>query len=266
MGCTASNVNGSNHQKRPSSAKVQPVRSSLRLSNKDTAIQDRRLSNSISSDNEEYLDPNSLTTKDPLLLFRKWFEEAQYSEGVHLATSMTLGTCSKKGIPSSRIVGVKGFDSEGFKIATNKYSRKALDMMEVPHASLMFYWEPMNRMVRIDGPVDLLTEEQAVEIWKSLPRAAQLIHYASDQDKYLSSRQDFIDRRRRLENEFGDSTPIPKNPDWVAFNVRPEKWEFYQVSSDLPDRLLFTKENDATIDGVFCQARTNDWLIFRLSP
>lgn len=95
MGCTASNVNSGNHQKRPSSAKVQPVRSSLRLSNKDTAVHDRRFSNSVSSNNEEYLDLNTLPTKDPLLLFRKWFEEAQYSEGVHLATSMTLGTCSK---------------------------------------------------------------------------------------------------------------------------------------------------------------------------
>lgn len=89
-------------------------------------------------------------------------------------------------------------------------------MIEVPFASLMFYWEPMNRMVRIDGPTELLGEEQAVEIWKSLPRSAQLIHFSSDQDKFLSNRQDFIDKRKRLENEFGESTPIPKNPDWCV--------------------------------------------------
>ncbi|ELU12709.1 hypothetical protein CAPTEDRAFT_129800 [Capitella teleta] len=205
--------------------------------------------------------------KEPLALFQKWFEEAQYSDGIHLATSMTLATASKAGRPSSRIVGVKGFDKSGFKIATNKNSRKAKDMDENPFASLMFYWESMNRMVRIDGPVEKLDTKATSDIWKGFPRAAQLTHSASKQDDILPDKSTLVQKKAELTQQYADSTPIPPNPEWCAYNLIPDWWEFYQVVTDLPDRIIFRKpEAGETPDGKALHQGDEGWILERVYP
>ncbi|KAI0233565.1 Pyridoxine-5'-phosphate oxidase [Lamellibrachia satsuma] len=210
--------------------------------------------------------PN-LPSKDPLTLFQKWFEEAQYNDSIRLATSMILATSSKDGRPSIRIVGVKGFDKTGFQILTNQNSKKAKDLKENPYASIMFYWEPMDRMVRVEVRGSRLPDEEAERMWRGFPLAAQLVHSSSHQDEVIASREVVLKQKEEVSGKYQDDDGIPMNPDWCAFTLVPYRYEFYQVATDMPDRIIFRRpEAGDTPDGTILHRGDDGWLIEVLSP
>lgn len=218
------------------------------------------------SEINESLDVRSLPSTDPLLFFGKWYEQAKENDGVKLVNSATLSTSSRSGRTSSRIVGVKGFDRCGFKIATNCNSLKAKNMEENCFASLLYYWEPLGRMVRIDGRVVKSPDDEMDRIWKGFSRDAQYLHTASHQDEVITSSEEVLTRIKELKQKYGEWKPIPTNPEWVAYCLIPEVWEFYQVGEFI-DRVVFrlTRPGEHP-DDVRLHKGRDDWVFEILSP
>ncbi|VDP19488.1 unnamed protein product [Schistosoma margrebowiei] len=157
----------------------------------------------------------NLKYKDPLLLFKSWFEEAIECENVFEPNAMALATCSKQCIPSVRFVLLKELDENGFHFFTNYNSRKAQELDSNPHASLVFYWEPLKRQVRVEGVVSRASEEENEEYFQSRPKASQISATVSSQSEPIPCRE-FLDKKYvELENEYAAREKLPKPSNWL---------------------------------------------------
>ncbi|XP_033104155.1 pyridoxine-5'-phosphate oxidase-like isoform X2 [Anneissia japonica] len=139
------------------------------------------------SEHEAFLESH-LTSKDPIQQFDTWFKEACKNDKIGEANAMTIATASKEGRPSARMVLLKGYSREGFKFFTNFKSRKGQELTENPFACLVFYWEPLNKQVRIDGQVKRLSEEESTQYFNSRPRSSQIGSIVSNQSQPIPSR------------------------------------------------------------------------------
>jgi pyridoxamine 5'-phosphate oxidase len=205
-----------------------------------TEIQDRALA-------RDDLDP------DPLDLFARWFEEAR-AQGAFEADAVALATATRDGVPSARMVLMKGFDQRGLAFFTNYGSRKAVELDENPRAALLFHWPELGRQVRIEGDVDRVERGESVAYARSRSRASQLSALASPQSRPVPDREWLERRVAELEREHADAE-IPVREDWGGYRLAPSAWEFWQHRPNrLHDRFRF--ERDAA-DG---------WTIERLGP
>ena len=176
--------------------------------------------------------PAFRTRADPLLLFQAWMAEAQRSEP-NDANAMTLATCTPAGLPSARMVLLKGADERGFVFYTNRDSRKGGDLLANPHAALLFHWKSLRRQVRIEGAVEDVADAEADAYFASRARVSRLGALASDQSRVLPERAELERRVAELDARYpGDSVPRP--PHWSGFRVVPQSIEFWQ---DMPFRL-----------------------------
>ena len=190
---------------------------------------------------------------DPFNQFGRWFEAAKPLQP--LAESMTLATSTPDGEVSARLVLLKGFDHRGFVFFTNYNSRKAAQLHENPRAALVFWWQPLDRQVRIEGAVVRTTEEESNAYFETRPRGSQLGAWASEQSKVLAGRGDLDARFEELEANYKDR-PIPRPPHWGGYRVIPILFEFWQGRDDrLHDRFAYRLRTDA-----------KDWVLERLSP
>jgi len=98
--------------------------------------------------------------KDPIQQFAEWFREAEAAVRVD-PNAMVLSTVGADGRPSSRVVLLKGFDDEGFVFYGNLESRKFRQLRSHPWAALNFHWKPLERLVRIEGRVTKVPDEDA---------------------------------------------------------------------------------------------------------
>ncbi|XP_035168909.1 pyridoxine-5'-phosphate oxidase [Oxyura jamaicensis] len=126
---------------------------------------------------------------------------------------MCLATCSRDGKPSARMVLLKGFGQDGFRFFTNRQSRKGRELDCNPFASLVFYWEPLHRQVRIEGSVQRLSEEESEQYFHSRPRSSQIGAVASRQSTVIPDREYLMKRNAELEEKYRDAT-VPKPEDW----------------------------------------------------
>lgn len=214
-------------------------------------------------------DIDDLASKDPFKQFESWFELARSHPRIEEANAMALATATKDGIPSVRMVLMKGYDHSGFQFYTNHGSRKSSEMKENPSCSIMFYWEPLKRSVRIEGKVERLSEEDSTVYFHSRPRTSQLGSSSSQQSTVVESRQSLKDRYEELVEEFKDEDKIIPKPDfWGGYLVKPSSFEFWQGQTNrLHDRLKFRlKKEDETIDPKCTHEATDGWVIERLSP
>lgn len=161
---------------------------------------------------------------DPIEIFRDLYARALRACAEPDAT--VLSTVDADGRPSGRFVLVKAFDRRGFVFYTNLNSRKARALAANPHASLCFYWAPIEKQVRIDGSVERVSDEEADAYFSTRPRESQLGAWASDQSAMLDSRASLERRVADVRKRF-DGGSVPRPSFWSGFRLVPEAIEFW---------------------------------------
>jgi pyridoxamine 5'-phosphate oxidase len=190
---------------------------------------------------------------DPIRQFSKWFDEAVAAK-VPEPNAMTVATADASGQATARILLLKGFDARGFVFYTNYQSRKGQELAANPRATLLFFWESLERQVRVEGNVQKTSREESEEYFHSRPRLAQIGAWVSRQDRVLSSRQELEEDAIKLAARFAVGT-IPLPDYWGGYRLAPTEMEFWQGRpSRLHDRLVYTRQPNGS------------WIIRRLSP
>jgi len=161
----------------------------------------------------------------PLSRFHRWFREAARA-GVEQPEAMALATADAHGRPSVRFVLLKQADENGFVFYTDSRSRKGKDLAENRYASAVFYWHPTGKQVRIAGPVEEVSAEEANRYWSTRPRPSQLAATASWQSARLLERAELVERWRELRRRFRGKA-IPRPPQWIGYRIVPEIIEFW---------------------------------------
>jgi pyridoxamine 5'-phosphate oxidase len=189
---------------------------------------------------------------DPLVLFRRWFREAQ-RKGSPQPDAITLATADAQGAPSARMVLFKGMGKEGFLFYSNYGSRKGRDLASNRQAALVFYWPATGHQVRVSGRVSRLARAASAAYFHSRPRGAQLSALASRQSRVVPSRAVLEKAVAELDLLYPKTVPLP--PDWGGYALRPDWIEFWEHRADrLHDRLRYVRK------------RGGGWRLERLAP
>jgi pyridoxamine 5'-phosphate oxidase len=180
---------------------------------------------------------------DPFALFAAWMAEASAKE-INDPNAMTLATATAGGVPSARIVLLKGVDPRGFVFYTNTRSRKGAELTENPAAALLFHWKTLQRQIRIEGRVEHVTDAEADTYYASRPRISRLGAWASIQSRRLGERGELEARLKSYEAEY-PGEDIPRPPHWSGYRLLPDYLEFWQdMPFRLHDRTTFTRTAD----------------------
>ena len=190
---------------------------------------------------------------DPFEQFEKWFSDAIAAK-LDLPDAMTLATATPQGVPSARMVVLRGFDARGFCFYTDYESQKGKELAENPNAALVFYWRELDRQVRSTGTVEKMTAEESDAYFASRPLSSQLAVWTERQSLVITGREHLIEGYQQAEKTYAQDT-IPRPPHWGGYRLVPNMFEFWQgCPNRLHDRLYYTLQSDGA------------WEMTRLSP
>lgn len=197
---------------------------------------------------EDSVDP------DAIIQFDKWWQEATTSN-IDEVNAMTLATSSADGLPSARIVLLKGFSQKGFTFFTNYNSYKGLQLEENPRAALVFFWKELERQVRVIGVVQKVSAEESDAYFNSRPAGSRLGATVSPQSTVIESREWLENKYSEFEKKVTGTETIQRPDNWGGYIVKPVMIEFWQGRpSRLHDRLEYTLQENGK------------WKIERLAP
>ena len=196
----------------------------------------------------------SASAVDPMLQFDQWLKEAIASE-VPEPNAMTLATVSSDLRPSTRVVLIKGYDARGIVWFTNYASRKGQQLAGNPFAALQFHWVELERVVRIEGRVEKVSDAESDDYFNSRPLDSRIGAWASPQSQVIDGRGTLVANAAKYGAKFLLQPPRP--PHWGGYRLVPEQWEFWQGrKSRLHDRLRYRQD----------VATPNNWVRERLAP
>jgi pyridoxamine 5'-phosphate oxidase len=190
---------------------------------------------------------------DPVVQFGRWFDDAKAADLVE-PSAMTLATASAEGVPSARMVLLRGVDQRGFVFYTNYESRKAAELAANPRAALVFWWGELQRQIRVEGPVERTSQQESAAYFRTRPLGSRLSAWASPQSRVIPGRAVLDERVADLAAGHPDGD-IPLPPFWGGYRLVPEVVELWQGRPNrLHDRLRYTRAADGR------------WRIERLAP
>lgn len=193
----------------------------------------------------------SASEADPLRQFERWLSQALQA-GLPEPNAMTLATVGGDGRPSTRVVLIKGCDERGLVWYTNYHSRKGRELALQPYAALQFHWVELERVVRIEGRVDKVADDESDAYFASRPLDSRIGAWASPQSEVIASRSVLVANAARFAALHRLNPPRP--PHWGGYRLQPDCWEFWQGrKSRLHDRLRYRRE-------------APDWVRERLAP
>jgi pyridoxamine 5'-phosphate oxidase len=184
---------------------------------------------------------------------RSWFDDAAASGLVGEANAIQLATVTPEARPAVRTVLVKGLDERGIVFYTNQESAKARDLADRPYAAAVFAWLPLERQVRLAGPVEAVTRAETEAYFAGRPRGSQIGAWASPQSDVVASRAELDEKVREIEERFAGAD-VPAPPFWGGYRISPDLVEFWQGRTDrMHDRMRYRRAEDG-------------WAIERLAP
>jgi pyridoxamine 5'-phosphate oxidase len=189
---------------------------------------------------------------DPLVQLQRWLDDARKA-AMQEPTAMTLATADAQGRPSARVVLFKGFHEQGLTFYSNYESRKGAELSANPHVALVFWWDKLERSVRVEGRAQRLPRDVSERYFHSRLHESQVSAATSRQSAVVASR-DELDARFQgaLEHYAGRSVPLPDF--WGGYRVEPAAIEFWQGRHGrLHDRLRYRRDGGR-------------WTIERLEP
>jgi pyridoxamine 5'-phosphate oxidase len=182
---------------------------------------------------------------DPLAQLRRWLEEAPEER-------VALATATREGVPSVRMVLLKGADERGLAFYTSYESRKGRELEQNPRAAMLVHWPELGRQVRIEGPVARISPDESDAYWATRPPGSRVSAAASPQSSVVAGRDALEELVGGVRARFGDDPPRP--PAWGGFRLTPETYEFWQHRDDrLHDRIRYRRDGDS-------------WILERLAP
>jgi len=201
--------------------------------------------------------------RNPYELFAEWLDEAGRTEP-NDPNAMALATADASGVPSVRMVLLKGIDDRGFVFYTNTESRKGEQLLANRNAALCFHWKTLRRSVRVEGPVEPVTDAEADAYFNSRPRESRIGAWASRQSRPLEGRWELEKRVAQYAAKFAIGT-VPRPPHWTGFRVLPARIEFWQDRPfRLHERLLYRRAEGAS-EGA-SERDSGGWAVERLYP
>ena len=189
---------------------------------------------------EAGLDESSLDAV-PFALFGRWLLEAERA-ALPEFNAMTLATASIDGRPSARMVLLRGFDERGFAFYTNYLSRKGGELAVNPFASLVFFWAPPQRQIRVEGSVVKVAATESDAYFASRPKGHQLGALVSPQSQVVKDRAQLEQRMEELRKKYQEAESVPRPEHWGGYRVEPNTIEFWQGRENrLHDRIRYTR-------------------------
>ena len=200
------------------------------------------------------LNKSFLDLDDPFELFEEWFELAKKKE-INDPNALALGTASKDGVPSVRMVLLKGFDKDGFIFYTNLKSQKSKELKENPNATMCFHWKSLLRQIRIVGKLNLVDDKTADDYYSTRAYESRIGAWASKQSSILKSRDELLNNLENFKKKYSDKDNVPRPDHWSGWNLKPSSIEFWLDGDNrIHERLKYTLDNN------------NNWEKSLLSP
>ena len=195
-----------------------------------------------------------LDLDDPFELFEKWYDEAKKKE-INDPNALALGTASKTGMPSVRMVLLKGYDKNGFVFYTNLNSQKGNEIKENPNASMCFHWKSLLRQIRIVGVLKQVDDKTADEYYKSRAYESRIGAWASKQSNVLNNREELLNAIENFKKKYQDKDNVPRPKNWSGWNLKPQSIEFWLDGDNrIHERLKYTLD------------KKGNWIKSLLSP